>query len=263
MPWSLVRLNPYGIASVFCQNTDCSLVALRRQTLFSVLLLFSVVAVLLTPTASSQTHTTITSWTTETGWATKINGVGTTTVTSTLETTTDIQSLTVPARYPGHCGGIYFPVTFNAGDRLVGKLTSANIIDFYVMSTDQFNKFHNESYCVEQQIALVGVRNIATYSLDWVAPSDGDYYFLFLNMATQDVPVSISLQYPVSEKVTSTLYSTLSIWTTRSEYAQYVTQVSQNADLGLISAIALVAFILILGGLFFYRRSHVTPKTRK
>jgi hypothetical protein len=87
-------------------------------------------------------------------------------------------------------------------------------MDFYVMDTGQYTAFSHGS-CGGEYAADVKASNFLSYSLDWVVPADGDYYFIFFNYAPAgqgagEVIGTFDLKYPGSKLVTLALYSTLS-----------------------------------------------------
>jgi ribosomal protein L40E len=190
--------------------------------LFSVLLVLSAIALLLTPTVNSQSYTTITSWTTETSQVTSTSystfAVGTTTQTSTATNIVmNEYSFTLPALSARACYYADVSGSFHAGDKLDGKVVASSVMDFYVMSSAQFQPF-SHGRCDQQYPALVTARNvISSYSLNWTVPVDGTYYFVFFNHAswgsgTNQVVGSFSLEN--SESQSSTL--TLTGWSTAS-----------------------------------------------
>jgi ribosomal protein L40E len=92
-------------------------------------------------------------------------------------------------------------------------MTSSSVINFYVMSKDQYDKM-GVRCVIDISNALVRATNVDSYSLNWVVPSDGEYYFVFYNFAVAGergaVTGSFTLQFPTSQLVTSTLQSTVS-----------------------------------------------------
>lgn len=78
--------------------------------------------------------------------------------------------------------------------------------DFYIMNSTDFEKW-NWSFCFAAPIQG-GALGVTSYNLDWSAPSDGTYYFLFGNRGYFNVQISGFL--PV------TLVSTVKMQTTRS-----------------------------------------------
>jgi hypothetical protein len=172
-----------------------------------------VISLLLAPPVSSQAYVTITSWTTETGQvATTSYGtsdIATQTLTSTV-TNTHHYSFNLPALPARDCDFDYFNGTFHAGDRLVGRVVTNAIMDFYVMSSDQFHQLALGS-CNVKYPALVAARKLVTsYSLYWVVPADGVYYFVFFNYAswgsgTNQVVGSFTVESSASQSSTLTL----------------------------------------------------------
>jgi hypothetical protein len=207
---------PYGIGNSFCRQRTSEIGAPLRtahKALLPALLALSVISLFLTPPVTSQAYITITSKTTETGQVTTTSygtsAIATQTLTSTITNTHDY-SFTLPALPARDCDYDDVNGTFNAGDRLIGTVVTNGIMDFYVMSSDQFHQFTHGS-CNRQFPALVAARKvISSYSLYWVVPADGVYYFVFFNYAswgsgTNQVIGSFSLEYPVSQSATLTL----------------------------------------------------------
>jgi ribosomal protein L40E len=62
--------------------------------------------------------------------------------------------------------------------------------------------------------AYVKAINVKSYVLDWVVPSDGEYYFVFFSYSSTGpkprITGSLGLQYTLSQLVASTLSSTAS-----------------------------------------------------
>ena len=184
-----------------------------HKALLTVLLALSAISLFFTPSVNSQAYVTITSKTTETGQVTTTSygtsAIATQTLTSTVTNTHDY-SFTLPALPARDCDYYEVNGTFNAGDRLIGKVVTNGIMDFYVMSSDQFHQFALGS-CNQQYPVLVAARKvISSYSLYWVVPDDGVYYFVFFNYAswgsgTNQVVGSFSLEYTISQSATLTL----------------------------------------------------------
>jgi hypothetical protein len=184
-----------------------------RKALLPVLLALSVIPLILTSPVSSQAYVTVTSWTTETSQVTTTSygtsAVATQTLTSTVTNTHDY-SFTLDALPARDCDYDDLNGTFHAGDTLIGKVATNALMDFYVMSSEQFHQFALGS-CNRQYPALVAAKKIfLSYSLYWVVPSDGIYYFVFFNYASwgsgaNEVIGSFSLEYPVSQSATLTL----------------------------------------------------------
>jgi hypothetical protein len=181
--------------------------------LLSTLLALSVIPLLLTPPVSSQTYVTITSRTTETGQVTTTSygtsDIATQTITTTA-TNTYHYSFSLPALPARDCDYDYVNGTFHAGDILVGKVVTNAIMDFYVMSSDQFHQVVLGSCSIKYSALLVARRVLSSYSLYWVVPADGVYYFVFFNYASwgsgTGQPVgSFTLESSVNQSSTLTL----------------------------------------------------------
>jgi hypothetical protein len=169
-------------------------------------------------TANSQSYTTFTSLTTTTarvGSTSYTTFAASTATMTSASTSTYIYSFTMPAEAPHACYYDDTYGTFSAGEKLVGKVTSPIPIDFFIMSTDQFNAFAH-GRCEHEYASLLKAKATVSYSLDWVVPSDGDYYFVFFNnpqggQGSSAAHGSFSLELASSETVTSTIYSESSV----------------------------------------------------
>jgi hypothetical protein len=171
-----------------------------------------------------------------------------------MSTSTYVYSFTMPAVQPRHCWYDYTYGPLSAGERLVGKVTSEIPIDFFVMSTDQYNAFSHGS-CDQDYSAYVKVSGVKSYSLNWVVPADGDYYFVFFNnpagsLATSKATGSFSLQFAYGQLATSTIYSqegtTIQSVTTRTMSSIYYSTV-QNPLEGITSPFSLIIIGVIVG----------------
>jgi ribosomal protein L40E len=120
-------------------------------------------------------------------------------------------SFTLPAELPRICYYHYVNGSLTAGQRLVGKVVADYPLDFYVMSTAQFGQLPH-SHCEDEHPALLKASYVKSYTIDWVAPSDGNYYLVFYSYnpsAPQPkITGSLSLQFADSQLIVSTLYST-------------------------------------------------------
>jgi hypothetical protein len=244
------------------------------KALFSTALILSAVLLLLTSTVGSQSLTTITSWTTATGGVTSTSyrtfAVATTSITS-MSTSTSMYSFAMPAVQPRHCYYDYTLGTFSTGERLVGQAASSIPIDFFVMSKDQYNDFSHGT-CDQEYSAYVKSSAVTSYSLNWVVPSDGDYYFVFFNnpagsQGTSKATGSFSLQLTYSQLVTSTIYSkagtTIQSVTTRTMSSLYYSTVGSSLG-GITSPVSLVvigvvAVILVVIAVVAIRKRQKRP----
>ena len=178
------------------------------------LLFLSAAPLLVTQTVSSQSYTTFTSLKTVTNQVT-----GTSYSTFVAATTTQTSKGTLTYDYTFSIAGAacyydYVPANFKAGDRIVGKVATNSLMEFFVMDSDQYTAFSHGS-CGGDYAADVKASNFLSYSLNWVVPADGDYYFVFFNYAPAgqgagEVIGTLDLIYPGSKLVTLALYSTLS-----------------------------------------------------
>jgi len=229
------------------------------------------------PTTSSQSFTTITSWTTVTDVVTSTQHstmvVSTTVVTSTATNTLlrDTEKpFTVKAATSGGCQ--FLPVTYNAvaGQRLFGYVTSDKGLNFYLMSKDQFIRYE-EAGCGQKVDAHLFIAETTSYTLDWVVPQDGTYYFIFENYGSarnQDVKGTFALYNIRLQTTTLTVYSTFSTeieyTTTRSFSSVYSTPISQPFPIGdnQMGVIALLLLAVPLGLVFAALRRRASKMPR-
>lgn len=139
-------------------------------------------------------------------------------------------SFTVPGASgtPLKCYFSYFQGKYSAGQRLLGSLIADNRINFYVMSDDQERAFA-VAPCGIAYAALVTAEDVASYSLDWIVPADGKYWFVFFNFARSvlstgyvpDVIGSFSLRFSIVS-ATSTVVIFATTVTESSEYSEQV-----------------------------------------
>ena len=213
---------------------------------------------------SSQNFTTTTSWTTVTTVVTSARHstlVATTVMTGTATRTllTDTEtSFTVEAATSGGCH--YRHVTYDAvaGQRLVGDLTSDKPLNFYLMSKNQFVRY-GQAACGEKVDAYLFIAETKSYTLDWVVPQDGAYYFIFENYGSarnQDVKGTFALYEVLLQPTTLTVYSTASAeieyTTTMSLSSVYSTQISQPFSIveNQTVVIAVLLFAVLFGLVF-------------
>lgn len=236
----------------------------------SALLILSVIPLLLTPPVASQSFTTIVSWTTVTDQLTSTQyrtlTVATSSMTGTVTRTLLDSPFTVKEASSGRCSYQPADYTASSGERLVGKLTSENPLNFYLLSKDQFSKYQSAA-CGQKVDAILFVPSTTSYSLDWVAPQDGTYYFVFENYGSvqnRDVKGTFTL-YGVRVQPTSvTVYSTASTevryTTIRSISSIYSTQLPQPFPLmaeNSFLVINLVMLAILVVVVFAMRRRKV------
>lgn len=212
----------------------------------SILLIISIMpALLAVPQAVSQTLT-----------STSVL-VGTRTVISYEDTI----SPTGSGRY---CWYTYEKLTASAGSQYSGSFTTDNKITFLIMTDDQYRNRQSGDLCQGQPEFLVRHEDVNSYSFEWNAPSEGTYYFLFVDQVLgQGFTVSFKLWQQFTATTTiiniySSVTSSPSTFTTPIIQGQ-PTQFSFGQDtLLILGAIVLVG--LALGSLVFLSRRKPTPQ---
>ncbi len=158
---------------------------------------------------------------------------------------------------PGkYCGmNIYYKLTLQQGQHLIGSLQSNTTVTFLVLSLAQYVATHK--YC--ETIGSVSLlKSVGTsYEFDFVPPKDDDYYFFIFNESSFTASGHLELAAITSSTVTSTVFSTMAqpyatpfTQTISTAYTQGIPEspsVSMNLLLigVVIVAIVLVAFFLL------------------
>jgi len=162
--------------------------------------------------------------------------------------------------------GIYDVFSFNAygGQQIHVEMTSSAPVDFYVMSEKVFQA---TEYCADIGNVLAGKNHVTSYSLDWVAPQSGKYYFYFLNRQTNvDARISFLASTTSIVTMTSTSYSTaLSVVTIAEVSSSMRTeQIGLSIGEGGLLIVALVLFLVffVLVGLALRSQRKRTPTTK-
>ena len=87
--------------------------------------------------------------------------------------------------YCGTVGYLYFDAP--SGSRITGRLTVNNPIDFHIMSTDSFNAWvHGKQLECDLTSTLLTLTGVTSHDIDWLVPSSGRYYFVFINQRIYD-----------------------------------------------------------------------------
>jgi ribosomal protein L40E len=237
-------------------------------------LILSVFLLLLTSPVGSQSLTTVTSWTTATGEVTSTSyttfAAGTTSITS-VTTSIYSNSFTLPAELPRICYFSYVNVTsLKAGERLVGKVVVDYPLDFYVMSKAQFSQLPR-SHCDEEHPALLKASSVKSYTLDWVVPSDGNYYLVFFSynpsFPQPKITGSLTLQFAESQLIVSTLYTTSSdavvSATTKTVSSEYYSTVQEalGGSTSYLMLLAIVVVAALIVGAFVMASRRKKPKS--
>ena len=205
---------------------------------------------------NSQAYVTITSQTTETGQVTTTSygtsDIATQTITSSV-TKTAHYSFNLPALPARDCDYDYVNGTFHAGDTLVGRVVTNAIMDFYVMSRDQFHRIAAESCNLNYPALIAARRIVSSYSLYWVVPADGEYYFVFFNYASwgsgaDKVVGSFTFESSVSQSSTLTLRTRVTqstvLATATTLSSSYLSTVQSSS--GLILPMSFFVYLVII-----------------
>jgi hypothetical protein len=73
----------------------------------------------------------------------------------------------------------------NQGDKISVSVSSSSVIDFYIMSENEFQAWQSGTSCIVQD-AYVAQAAILSYSIDWSSSRSGGYEFLFINSSHQN-----------------------------------------------------------------------------
>lgn len=191
------------------------------KILFSLLLVLSILAAFLAPTASSQSYTTLTSYSTATltnFYQETIYQTSTTTFTA-YGGGFDVQSSSIFSTLCSeHVANIY---NARAGDKMTGAFTATSPVTFYVLTTEQTvihladelrhhqNSFVYPDPCASTPDHLLEADSVASYSLDFTVPFDGDYVLLFVNHGpTTDATVSLMVYLEHEQSQSNTIFQT-------------------------------------------------------
>lgn len=225
------------------------------------MLLLSVFSIALGSGTSGQSVTTITSTETYTTVLASTSiayyTLGTSYVTSTLKGSlySGVFSIEPPS---ANYGCIYdnLPFTVKKNDKVSVSTTSSTAISFYIMSEDSFKKWLTQRLCAVKVDTYVKKEGIISYSADFVAPTDGQYEFLFVNDASSTA--NISFDAGTSAAVTteaSTIISyaaqTYVVTSTGSTVQSHTEAVTQSQGFSLegnsLLILAVVAVLIIVG----------------
>jgi hypothetical protein len=255
-------------SQVFSLSRVMNYCALLRTILVSVLLVLSVFPALMlavTPYAYSQAYMT--------------------TATSTI-----YSNAFVVSKYSNSGGSItcfYQDIQLAeglAGTELFGTVSASGPINFWVLSTSQFNGFKTASLpsrgtgsavCsrLVPPTARVAAKGITSYSLDWTVPDSDAYYFVFSNPGSIDAIVTFSYWSLHISTITPTsyqpTYSTYYASSTPTSYSSVASQQVLSQNFNYVPLVFLVAvgagvvlFLIWNHGRSTEPKSEVTTKKR-
>ena len=205
------------MASVFSLpfRYNSTLMSVTRKVLFSILLILSAVSLFSVPRVLSQNATTVTK--------TSYSLYSMTTQTVSNNTFFLSNPFSVPERVTTTCYYQYYE--FNAtgvqGSEIFGRLTTTSLIDFYIMTPDQYGEWLQSTArscrAIAAGNALVIAQGIASlYSIDWTVPSTySQYDFIFFNSYATDATVQIALW--IRTRTTVFLPATATVLSTTTE----------------------------------------------
>jgi hypothetical protein len=187
---------------------------LRKDTLLPVLLILSTVPLLLAQGSTGQSYVTFTSTSVE-------YHQETTTSTSTVTSTVLTNSVVIPVgffRIHADDAQCYYwfepapklfnlgqlmeqlnpPLSMSKGQEISVELAASSPIFFFIMNSTQFHQFldgWNRGKCdaIATSASMLATGAVTSYSLNWVAPKDGGYRFVFLNPTYDDVSISVKV----------------------------------------------------------------------
>jgi len=144
--------------------------------------------------------------------------------------------------------GFFGPFYANFTQRIVGTLTSTQIINFYIMNSTQYSAWTSANTCDPRQAKSAVYMNEQTNSvaLQWAAPKKGLYYFVFTSGSYSDAIIVANLGTPIHVVTSYLQYLTLSNFRTGG-VTETVTSISLS-QLGQSSQIptGLIEFVLVI-----------------
>lgn len=158
--------------------------------------------------------------------------------------------------------GVYGHMKFYAtkSQRIFGALSSSLPINFYLMTEAAYQNWVASKSCPVHK-PLVASADSKSYALDWTAPQDGSYEFMFLNENVAQVSVTFVPQTTQIKTESYTIYS-LSSQTLISSQTFTVSLVTFDQTSLIIITPVLVAIIAIEMWRTM-RQPHGQPKRRR
>jgi hypothetical protein len=201
----------------------------------SILLIVSIIPALMAiQQASSQT---VTSTTVSSG-------------TSTIIAYTDTISPT-KSGYLSYCWYTYETLNVtSAGSQYSGSFTTDKRITFFIMTGKQYHERDSGTFCGDSEPppSLLEVDSVNSYSFDWTAPAEGEYYFVFDDRVVNE---GFTISFRLWQQATITASNVYTLSPASSLYSTSITQeqpspflFAQN-DAAIFGAIAVVAIALV------------------
>jgi hypothetical protein len=167
----------------------------------------------------------------------------------------------------------YFPA--QKGELLSTTIESNSSIDFYVLTQEDYDSWSSNSFsCQLSGISspLVNQTGITNYDLSITVPSDGTYYYVFINWS-HDKAASVTYSYPqvmttstvvtLSSPVTASYVVTTSSETTASSvYSSVVTSESTVAETGQSLQLGSDTLVIILAAVVAALLGYVAGRRR-
>jgi ribosomal protein L40E len=240
------------------------------------LLVLSLIALVM-PHASSQGYTTITSLQTSTNQSTSTQvstyPMGTSTQSSIVRDTLYDGPFTVPAPPSTYyCQDLEAPRTpfsATAGQTINGIVTSKTIVNFYVLTSADFNNWKHCDFATDHIVPAVSAEEIVSYTMNWKVPKDDSYYFVFVSAwrtgttertdgtfkAWRDIPTTSTLTISTTSSAATTMTS---LQTLTSLQTSTLTQVAGPFSIGQdvipYALILIVAAVVIVAAFLMLRR---------
>jgi len=131
--------------------------------------------------------------------------------------------------YEGPTVCFYVPYMFHvdaSAQRIRGTISGSSPFNFYIMSKAQHDAFVIAGPpCGSSYYALKLEYSIRTFTVDWMAPSPGDYYILLENTSMYEIAYNIQLS--AVEPASTLVYST----TTAIQTLTYIQQQEVNTTI--------------------------------
>jgi hypothetical protein len=188
--------------------------------------------------------------------------IGTTTLAQLTTSSYNPASGYIPGVYSAYEGPtvcFYVPYLFHvdaSAQRIQGTISGSSPFNFYIMSKPQYDYFVLTSPpCGSSYQALKVDYSIKSFTVDWVAPHQGDYYILLEN--TSMYVISYTIQVNAIEPSSTLVYSTTAVmqtltFITQQEVNTTISTSSESASASQTNsyttpiAIALVALLLLI-----------------
>jgi ribosomal protein L40E/Tfp pilus assembly protein PilV len=164
---------------------------------------------------------------------------------------------------PFYCSFKYWDVEPTAGEEIDAQITSTQPIYIYIMTGGQVNQFQHTCGPAGPNDALVLQGPATSFQINWTAPADDTYYFIFFDFNPSNLnPVYSNLYIYSVQSGQTVVYTTGQIAITGE--TEIVSTVSSPVVVPSISSwILLVLAGIALVGLLVYSKRGKKPNTTK